>query len=58
MRVGRGRHLVLAVPGKVFAQRFGYAILACAAITLMIVSQAEPRLVETLRVGVAGGGEI
>ena len=53
MRVGRGRHLVLAMPGKVFAQRFGYAVLALAAITLMIVSQAEPRLVETLRVGVA-----
>ena len=53
MRVGRGRHLVLAVPGKAFAQRFAYAILACAALTLMIVSQAEPRLVETLRVGVA-----
>ena len=53
MRVGRGRNLVLAVPGKVFAQRFGYAILAGAAITLMILSQAEPRLVETLRVGVA-----
>ena len=53
MRVGRGRTLVLAVPGKVFAQRFGYAILAGAAITLMILSQAEPRLVETLRVGVA-----
>ena len=53
MRVGRGRNLVLAVPGRVFAQRFGYAFLACAAITLMILSQAEPRLVETLRVGVA-----
>ena len=53
MRVGRGRHLVLAVPGKALAQRFAYALLACAAITLMIVSQAEPRLVETLRVGVA-----
>ena len=50
MRVGRGRHLVLAVPGRAFAQRFAYAILACAAITLMIVSQAEPRLAETLRV--------
>jgi len=53
VRVGRGRHLVLAVPGRAFAQRFAYAILACAAITLMIISQAEPRLVETLRVGVA-----
>ena len=53
MRVGRGRNLVLAVPGRVFAHRFGYAILAGAAITLMILSQAEPRLVETLRVGVA-----
>ena len=53
MRVGRGRNLVLAVPGRVFAQRFGYAFLACAAITLMILSQAEPRLIETLRVGVA-----
>ena len=53
MRVGRTRHLVLAVPGRAFAHRFAYAILACAAITLMIVSQAEPRLVETLRVGVA-----
>ena len=39
--------------GGHFAQRFAYAILACAAITLMIVSQAEPRLVETMRVGVA-----
>ena len=53
MRVGRGRKLVLAVPGRVFAQRFGYAFLACAAITLMILSQAEPRLIETVRVGVA-----
>lgn len=53
MRVGRTRHLVLAVPGRAFAHRFAYAILACAAIALMIVSQAEPRLVETLRVGVA-----
>ena len=52
MRVGRGRNLVLAVPGRVFAQRFGYAMLACAAITLMILSQAEPRVVETIRVGV------
>ncbi len=52
MRVGRGRNLVLAVPGRVFAQRFGYAMLACAAITLMILSQAEPRLIEKLRVGV------
>ena len=53
MRVGRGRYLALAVPGKVFAHRFAYAFLACAAITLMILSQAEPRLVETVRVGVA-----
>ena len=52
MRVGRGRHLVLAMPGRAFAQRFAYAILACAAITLMIVSQAEPRLAEQLRVGI------
>ena len=53
MRVGRGRYLALAVPGKVFAHRFAFAFLACAAITLMILSQAEPRLVETVRVGVA-----
>ena len=53
MRLGRGCHLVLAVPGRAFAQRFAYAILACAAIALMIVSQAEPRLAESLRVGIA-----
>ena len=41
------------MPGRVFTHRFAYAIMALAAITLMIVSQAEPRLVETLRVGVA-----
>ena len=40
------------MPGRAFAQRFAYAILACAAITLMIISQAEPRLAEQLRVGI------
>ncbi len=52
MRLVRGRQITLTFPLRAIAQRSAYALLASAAIALMIISQAEPRLVEGLRTGV------
>ena len=47
-----GRVLLLAVPLRALAQRSAFALLVGTAITLMILSQAKPHLVESLRTGV------
>lgn len=52
MRSIRGRALLQALPLKSAAQRSGFALLVGLAISLMIVSQVEPRTVEHLRTGI------
>lgn len=52
MRTSRGRPFFLALPLRSLIQRFAFALLVGAAITLMILSQAKPNLVENLRTGV------
>ncbi len=49
MRAYRGRALLLALPLKTVVQRFAFALLVGAALTIMILSRAEPRLVDNLR---------
>ncbi len=49
MRAYRGRALLLALPLKSLIQRFAFVLLVGAAITIMILSRAEPRLVDNLR---------
>jgi len=49
VRAYRGRALILALPLKSIIQRFAFVLLVGAAITVMILSRAEPRLVENLR---------
>ena len=49
MRAYRGRALLMALPLKSVIQRFAFALLVGAAITVMILSRAEPRLVDNLR---------
>ncbi len=53
MKFGPERLLVLAVPGRALVRRYALALLALAALTLMILSQAEPRVGETLRTAVS-----
>lgn len=52
MRTSRGRPFFLALPLRSLIQRFAFALLVGAAITLMILSQAKPNLVQNLRTGV------
>lgn len=49
MRAYRGRALLLALPLKSLIQRFAFVLLVGAAITIMILSRAEPRLIDNLR---------
>ena len=49
MRAYRGRALLLALPLKSVVQRFAFVLLVGAALTVMILSRAEPRLVENMR---------
>ena len=49
MRAYRGRALLLALPLKSVVQRFAFALLVGAALTVMILSRAEPRLVDNMR---------
>jgi len=49
VRAYRGRALLLALPLKTVVQRFAFVLLVGAALTIMILSRAEPRLVENLR---------
>ena len=49
MRAYRGRALLLALPLKTVVQRFAFVLLVGAALAIMILSRAEPRLVESLR---------
>ena len=49
MRAYRGRALLLALPLKTVVQRFAFLLLVGAALAIMILSRAEPRLVESLR---------
>ena len=49
MRAYRGRALLLALPLKSIVQRFAFALLVGAALTIMILSRADPRLVDNLR---------
>jgi rod shape-determining protein MreC len=49
VRAYRGRALLLALPLKSLIQRFAFVLLVGAAITIMILSRAEPRLVDNLR---------
>ena len=49
MRAYRGRALLLALPLKSLIQRFAFVLLVGAAIAIMILSRAEPRLVDNLR---------
>jgi rod shape-determining protein MreC len=49
VRSHRGRALLLALPLKTVVQRFAFVLLAGAALTIMILSRAEPRLVENMR---------
>ena len=49
MRAYRGRALLLALPLKSVVQRFAFALLVGAALTVMILSRAEPRLVDNVR---------
>lgn len=49
MRAYRGRALLLALPLKSLIQRFAFVLLVGAAITIMILSRAEPRLIDSLR---------
>jgi len=49
VRAYRGRALLLALPLKTVVQRFAFVLLVGAALTIMILSRAEPRLVESLR---------
>jgi len=44
--------LVLALPLRALVHRFAFALLLVTAVTLMILSQAEPRLIEMMRTGV------
>ena len=53
MRVGRGRLFVPAVSVGGYAPRLVFVFLTLAAIALMILSQTQPRVIETLRTGVA-----
>ena len=55
MRAYRGRALLLALPLKSVVQRFAFALLVGAALTVMILSRAEPRLVESMRGAVSDG---
>jgi rod shape-determining protein MreC len=43
---------MLAVPLKALLQRFAFGLLAATAITLMVLSRAEPQLIERLRTGI------
>ena len=49
MRAYRGRALLLALPLKSVVQRFAFALLVGAALTVMILSRAEPRLGDNMR---------
>jgi rod shape-determining protein MreC len=49
VRAYRGRALLLALPLKSVVQRFAFALLVGAALTIMILSRADPRLVDNLR---------
>ena len=49
MRAYRGRALLLALPLKTVVQRFAFALLVGAALSIMILSRVEPRLVDNLR---------
>jgi len=49
VRAYRGRALLLALPLKTAVQRFAFVLLVGAALSIMILSGAEPRLVENLR---------
>jgi len=49
VRAYRGRALLLALPLKSVVQRFAFVLLVGAALTVMILSRAEPRLVENMR---------
>ena len=52
MRPIRGRALLQALPLKSAAQRSAFVVLIGLAITLMIISQVEPRSIERLRTGI------
>lgn len=43
---------MLAVPLRALFQRFAFGLLAATAITLMVLSRAEPELIERLRTGI------
>ena len=55
MRAYRGRALLLALPLKSVVQRFAFAFLVGAALTVMILSRAEPTLVDNMRGAVSDG---
>lgn len=53
VRVGRGRLFVPTVSVGGYAPRVVFAFLALAAIALMILSQTQPHVIETMRTGIA-----
>ena len=55
MRAYRGRALLLALPLKSVVQRFAFGLLVGAALTVMILSRAEPRLFDNMRGAVSDG---